>query len=306
VFEQHREHKADRAREAFRHDWQARHDAYGELIDTARTFTGTSAEGILLAPGESVFLEVEGTALIEERRGRGTYVGHSQGISVPVMRAGGRQIRYRVGASKGHYVQGEPSPTAIDTGTTFVTSSRVVFRGGAQTRECAFDKLIGFEHDDESGTTTLSVSNRSKPTTIHYGPACAATFDFRLDLALAHFRHTLDELVRGLEADLAAVDAGRPEGPSDQGPPPPPPVGSAPPDVHSVRPDVGREIGTPDATAVVGGWYRDPWGAAAFRWWDGTAWSWRTVDPATLSGRPGAGPVDTTGPGMGASPPGPG
>jgi hypothetical protein len=299
VFEHHREHQA----EAARRDWQARRDACAALIDTARTFTGTTADGLILRSGEALFLQVTGTALIEERRGRGTYVGHSQGVSVPVARIGGRPIRYRVGASKGHYVQGEPSPTAIDTGTTYITSQRVVFRGANQTRECAFAKLLGFDHDDGTGATTFSVSNRTKPTTIRYGPACAATVDFRLDLALAHFRGTVDALIAGLEADLAAIDGARPpDGPTPAGEEadaapvaPPTPVGdeapptapapSPPPAAPAPAPPVeDRPVVPPapaDGPAVAAGWYPDPWHAAPLRWWDGSTWSWQTVDPST-------------------------
>ena len=263
------------------------------MLDTARTFTGTTADGLLLAPGETLFLQVSDTELIEERRGKGTYVGHSQGISVPVARIGGRQIRYRVGASKGHYVQGELSPTAVDTGTTYITSARVVFRGSNQTRECAFAKLLGFDHDDAAGTTTLSVSNRTKPTTIKYGPACAATVDFRLDLALAHFRGTVDELIAGLGADLAAVDSARPVAepgaPADASPvapvaPPPPAVDEAPPTPAPAEPTHPAPGAAP---VVAAAWYPDPWNAAPLRWWDGSAWSWQTVDP----GVPPAGPA---------------
>jgi hypothetical protein len=69
-------------------------------------------------------------------------------------------VRYRVGASRGHYVRGAPAPTAIDTGTAFITNKRVIFEGSRQTRECNFTKLIGVQHDDAVGATTLSVSNR--------------------------------------------------------------------------------------------------------------------------------------------------
>jgi hypothetical protein len=284
VFEHHREHQEAAALR----DWQARHDAYAALVDTARTFTGTTADGLLLAPGESLFLQVGATQLIEERRGKGTFVGHSQGISVPVTRVGGRQIRYRVGASKGHYVQGELSPTAIDTGTTYITSTRVVFRGANQTRECAFAKLLGFDHDAHAGTTTLSVSNRKTPTTIHYGPACSATVEFRLDLALAHYRNSVDELVAGLEADLAAIDAERPDaGPlAPPGPTPvapPAPVTDAAPPAPVVRQEASAPPSpppSPQSATVAAGWYPDPWGTAPLRWWDGAAWSWQVVDPA--------------------------
>ncbi|MGD0609136.1 MAG: hypothetical protein ABSA53_36855, partial [Streptosporangiaceae bacterium] len=58
------------------------------------------------------------------------------------------------------------------------------------------------------------VSNRQKPTTIHYGPALSGAFDFRLDLALAHFRGTVGDLVRQLQAELAQLDAERPGAPA--------------------------------------------------------------------------------------------
>ena len=295
VFEQHKEHKELEAHDARVRDWQAHHDAYVELIDTARTFEGTSADGILLEPGETVFLQVSDSELIEERRGPGTYSGRSQGISVPVMKVAGRQIRYRVGASKGHFVQGDPAPKAIDTGTLFITSTRVVFRGSAQTRECAFAKLIGFDHDADTGTTNLSVSNRSKPTTIHYGPACAATVEFRFDLALAHFRHTVDALVAGLEADLATIDAARPDSAAPSGVAPAvdliPPAAPAPvvdpnppvaPDSPASTPTPARvaPVPAPAIQPVAAGWFPDPWGAAPLRWWDGATWGWQTTGPA--------------------------
>jgi hypothetical protein len=264
VPEGHRERKADEAARQALHEWQGRHDAYISLIEAARTFEGGVAEGILLAPGETVFLQVSGCALIEERRGGGTFVGHSQGVSIPVVRIGGRQIRYRVGASKGHYVQAEPTPTPIDTGTVTVTSSRVVFQGMTQTRECPFAKLIGYHHDAAAGVTTFSESNRKTPVTVCYGPGVAETFEFRLDLALARFRGTVDDLVAGLEADLSAIDAARPALPG---------AGDG---VPEGSPDRGA-IAT--GSAVGPGWYRDPWGSAPLRWWDGRTWSWQTAAP---------------------------
>jgi hypothetical protein len=89
----------------------------------------------------------------------------------------------------------------------------VIFQGAKQTRECLFAKLIGFQHSDALGSTTFSVSNRQKPTTIHYGPALSDSFDFRLDLALAHFRGTVAALVDQLQADLDKLDTERPAAP---------------------------------------------------------------------------------------------
>jgi Protein of unknown function (DUF2510) len=28
------------------------------------------------------------------------------------------------------------------------------------------------------------------------------------------------------------------------------------------------------------GWYTDPWGQDAYRWWDGTQWTWQLAPPA--------------------------
>jgi hypothetical protein len=203
-----REHQA--AAEA----WQAERDAYAELLRTAQTFNGASANELMLAPGEAVFYKVTGVSLVEDRKTQGHYQGGSRGVSVPVGSIGGRAVRYRVGASHGHYVQGVTKPTAIDTGTVYVTNKRVIFQGGKQTRECTFAKLLGFHHDDREGSTTFSVSNRQKPTTIHYGPQLSASFDFRLDLAIAHFKGTVPQFVSQLRTELARIDTDRPAGPA--------------------------------------------------------------------------------------------
>ena len=271
MFEEHREKKAAKEHADAVVAWRARRDAQAALLDTARTSTGTGADSLLLQAGEAVFAQVTEAALVEERRGAGHYQGSSQGVSIPVASIGGRSVRYRVGANRGHYVQGTPAPTAIDHGTVYVTNRRVIFQGGAQTRECAFAKLIGFEHDDASGSTTFSVSNRQKPTTIHYGPKIAAWFDFRLDLALAHFRGTVDELIAGLQQDLDEIDRHRPpdlDQVASAPVAPPAPVEAVPPG------DVAATSATPVAmAATTAGWYADPWRQAAYRWWNGARWT---------------------------------
>jgi len=210
VFGHHKEQKAATEHQAAVEHWQAQRDAYTDLVRTARTFGGTTSADLMLAPGEVLFYTVTGCSLIEDRAGQGHWEGRSQGVSIPVGSLGGRSVRYRVGASKGHYVKGAPVSTAVDNGTVYITSRRVVFAGSRQTRECAFAKLVGFHHDDRSGSTTFSVSNRQKATTVHYGRSLSAAFDFRLDLALAHCRGIVGQLVSQTEAELADIDAHRP------------------------------------------------------------------------------------------------
>ena len=214
-------HKAKKALARYEHNlaqWQDHHDAYAGLLQLAQTYGGEPSDEIMLKSGEAVFARVTGASLVEERRGPGHWQGGSTGVSIPIGSIGGRSVRYRVGATRGHYVQGTPHPAAIDSGTVFVTNQRVIFRGASQTRECDFEKLIGFQHSDPEGETVFSVSNRQKPTTIHYGPQMAGWFDFRLDLALAHFRNTVGTLVSQLQQELGAIDAGKPVPP---GAPPP-------------------------------------------------------------------------------------
>ena len=202
MFEHHREKKAQEQYQAALAQWQTQRDSTAHLLELAQTFPGESSSEIMLKADEGVFAKVTGASLVEERRGAGHYTGHSSGVSIPVGSLGGHQVRYRVGATRGHFVQGDPVPTSIDTGTLYVTNQRVIFQGGRQTRECLFAKLVGFQHDP-AGSTTFSVSNRQKPTTVHYGTKVAGWVDFRLDLALAHYRSTLPALVARLQADLA-------------------------------------------------------------------------------------------------------
>jgi hypothetical protein len=213
VLEKHRAKKAFARYRQNLAQWQEQRDAYAGLVQVAQTYQGEPSTEIMLKPGEAVFAKVTGASLVEERRGTGHWQGRSTGVSIPIGTIGGRSVRYRVGATRGHYVQGTPHPTAIDSGTVFVTNQRVIFQGGHETRECSFDKLIGFQHSDAEGVTVFSVSNRQKPTTIHYGPEMAGWFDFRLDLALAHYGTTVGALVSQLQHEMAAIDAAKPVSP---------------------------------------------------------------------------------------------
>lgn len=218
MFEDHKAKKAAEAHEKALAQWKAERDGCAELLDVTQNFLGTTADTVMLGANETVFLKVSDASLIEDRRGPGHYAGHSQGVSIPIAHVGGRPIRYRVGVNKGHFVQGTPTPTAIDTGAVFITNKRVIFQGMKQTRECVFTKLVGYQSDDNEGSTTFSVSNRQKPTTIHYGASVADTFDFRLELALAHFRGDVGALVEQLQDQLTELDEHRP--PDHTVPPP--------------------------------------------------------------------------------------
>ena len=223
MFEKHKAAHAAKVQAAALEDWQTQRNACAALLEFVQTFRGSTSSEIMLANGEALFYKVTGCSLVEERRGPGHYEGVSQGLSVPVFSVGGHSVRYRVGASRGNFIQGAPSPTAIDIGTMFVTNQRVVFMGKNQTRECAFAKTIGISHNEAVGETSIAVSNRQKSTIIHAGPAIAAGVNFRIELALAYHQGTVPQLVSTLTAQLAELDARRPGGPVPQGSPLPAP-----------------------------------------------------------------------------------
>lgn len=209
MFEAHREKKAYEHYEAELARWQQTRDATAHLVDLAQNYHGEVHSDLMLKTGEAVFATLTGATLVEERRGPGQYTGHSSGVSVPVANLGGHEIRYHVGATRGHYVQGAPIATGVDTGTIYVTDQRVVYQGGRQTRECLFSKLVGVQYAPD-GSTTISVSNRTKPTVVHYGAELAGWFEFRVDLAIAHYRSTVPELVAQLQQQLAHLDQVKP------------------------------------------------------------------------------------------------
>ena len=202
--------------------WQAERDQVASLLATA-SGPGSEADGLVLHRGESCFGILQSCSLVEERRGAGHYAGASTGVSIPIGSLGGHSVRYRVGANRGHYVQGAPTPTAIATGTAYFTNQRIVFMSATQTRECAFSKLVGISRDDEAGSMTISVSNRTHPTVLSYGSGVASWVDFRVDVALANFRGDIDHLVSQLTEQLAAIDAAKPTEPVGEAPASTPP-----------------------------------------------------------------------------------
>jgi hypothetical protein len=197
--------------------WQQSHDAQASVVDLVTNFNGDSdGHGLMLKVGETLFGTMAGVSLIEERAGQGEFVGRSQGFSIPIGSLGGHSIRYHVSASRGHYVAAPPVPTAIDQGNLFITNQRVIFQGSRQTRECLFSKLAAFQ-TSSNGAATFSVSNRQKPTVIRYGADLASWFDLRLQIAMAHYRGSVPDLITKATADLAAIDAARPLDPAAEG-----------------------------------------------------------------------------------------
>jgi hypothetical protein len=220
VFQKHKDKRAAQqaAREA---DQAARNEAekqriadawrdYFELceqrIALARTFdgvTGAEANGcpIALKKDERMFFAVvSGAVLVEPRRSGGHWQGGSQGVSVRV--PGTKSMRYRVGSTRGSYVQGEETPTPVDEGSFTITNQRSVFVGTKASREWQWSKMLGVTHASDAPWTAIAVSNRQKVSGVACDAANIDTVRFWIDLAIANASGTRDELVNELETHL--------------------------------------------------------------------------------------------------------
>jgi hypothetical protein len=107
-------------------------------------------------------------------------------------------MRYRVGGTRGTYVQGAESPTVIDGGVFVITNVRAVFLGPKQTREWTWSKLIGLHRDKSATWTGIAVSNRETVSGVSYFPQDAYSVALYLDLAIAQDNGKVDELIREL------------------------------------------------------------------------------------------------------------
>jgi hypothetical protein len=267
-FEDHKLRKQAEEDAAALARWQTEHDELQGLAGLARSpqgFTdGLEDVPIILKPGEAVFALISPSMLVESRRGPGHYAGGSQGFSFRVAKG----IHYRIGANRGTFVQGEEQLAVIDTGTVTVTSRRIVFQGAKQSREWAFAKVLGIQHDPALPLTMISVSNRQKVSGFTYDEQHAPTVRFRVSMAVAVANGTTGELAADLDRQLAELDAARPGGaaaptlPAGAAVQPAPavPVGAAPPSPST-------------AASVPAAWYPDPWDPATLRWWDGEQWT---------------------------------
>lgn len=180
------------------------------MLTTARSGSGIRAAlGFVTKRGESVYGTFPNCQLIEVKRGAGSYQGGYSGFSFRVARG----ISYRVGGSRGTYVPGAEELKITDEGTAVVSSKRVVFQGGMNSREWAFSKLLSIQHDPTRPITLIHVSNRQKVSGISYPPEQAPQVRFALELGAATESGTTRELIAGIQAERASHALLRPARP---------------------------------------------------------------------------------------------
>ena len=175
-------------------EWQSEQVILQQVLDSAVAIqSGTDlVSSPVLTKSDEVVIWVGGAGLREAQRGPTTFTAGSQGVSIPL---GSTGIRYRVGATKGHAVQGQMQNVIIDTGLVTLTSERIVFAGEKATREWDLSKLVQASCDEPEQIFTFHVSNREKPSGLVI-PSEGSSFNRALAISLAVEREGIDEVVK--------------------------------------------------------------------------------------------------------------
>ena len=227
---------------------------------------------LVLKPGERLVYPMTSVGLFEPRRGPGHWSGRSAGFSVPVTDG----IRFRIGKSAGTYVQGNETPTIIDSGDISFTTQRVVFQGRRYTREWLFSKLIGITHDATQAWTAIQVSNREKTSGIVYTGIPPDVVRLELAVAVAIFNGDGPEVAKELREQLDELgpeaSAGRqlPKHPPLLRRCPNPPDTTHGPEPSSLAEPSAHPSPSPLPPPM---WATDPSGRHQLRYWDGAAWT---------------------------------
>ncbi len=276
MFEKHKLEKEAKAHQASHATWEHEDAILRGVLDLVRGGGGLGGGGpaevpLVLKKGERSVFMFTGGGLFEPRRGPGHYRGASQGFSIPVGNSG---VRYRIGQSRGTFVQGDEAPTIIDTGPIVMTTARVVFLGAKRTVEWAFAKLIAVQHYHDRPWTAIQVSNRQKVTGITYDAANEHNLRLRLEAALALFNTETAELDAQLQEAITAHDAARPADVITAGVPGTlGPAASIPPPQPLPAPAASTK-----APSTPAAWYTDPAKGHEYRFWDGSRWTDAVAD----------------------------
>ena len=189
-------------------DWQS--DV--EIFQKARDAFVIAAKGedvisnqTIQKPGEIVLWTAQGQ-FHEAGRGAGSYQGSSQGFSIPVV-AG---IRYRVGATRGTYVSGDPIQKYAEVGDVLLTTQRVLFNGMFNTKEWAFAKWNGAAASADETDYIFHVSNRQKTSGVLFGPRDGREFNRFLSCALIAAEYGIDRVIEEIDKNMKELAEDKP------------------------------------------------------------------------------------------------
>jgi len=156
-------------------------------------------------PGEIVLWRAQGQ-FHEAGRGAGSYQGSSQGLSIPVV-AG---IRYRVGATRGTFVSGDPIQKYGEVGDVILTNQRVMFNGMFNTKEWAFAKWNGAAASADETDYIFHVSNRQKTSGVLFSAHDGREFNRFLSCALIAAEYGMDRVIKEIDKNVKELEEDKP------------------------------------------------------------------------------------------------
>lgn len=189
-------------------DWHADIEIFEKIIsafelaakgeDAVSNLTVQKAGEVVLWRGQGQFHQAA--------RGAGQYVGSSQGFSIPVV-AG---IRYRVGATRGTYVSGDPVQKYGEVGDVVLTTQRVMFNGMFNTKEWAFSKWNGAAASADETDYIFHVSNRQTTAGILFSRSDGRLFNRFLAAALIAAEDGIDKALSAIRENAKEIAADKP------------------------------------------------------------------------------------------------
>jgi hypothetical protein len=189
-------------------DWQS--DI--EIFQKARDAFVLAAKGedvvsnqTIQKAGEIVLWTAQGQ-FHEAGRGAGQYSATSQGLSIPVV-AG---IRYRVGATRGTYVSGDPIQKYGEVGDVILTTNRVLFNGMFNTKEWLFSKWNGAAASADETDYIFHVSNRQKTSGVLFGARDGREFNRFLSCALIAAEYGIDRVIKEIDKNMKELEEDKP------------------------------------------------------------------------------------------------
>jgi hypothetical protein len=189
-------------------DWHADIEIFEKIIsafelaakgeDAVSNLTVQKAGEVVLWRGQGQFHQAA--------RGAGQYVGSSQGFSIPVV-AG---IRYRVGATRGTYVSGDPVQKYGEVGDVVLTTQRLMFNGMFNTKEWAFAKWNGAAASADETDYIFHVSNRQTTSGILFSRSDGRLFNRFLAAALIAAEDGIDKALSAIRENAKEITADKP------------------------------------------------------------------------------------------------
>ncbi len=201
--------QAKAAYELALYEWERENKVLSQALDI---FTG-AAKGIepadnQLAQKKGELVLWTGTGIYHEAgRGASTYVGGSQGVSIPLV-AG---IRYRVGGFKGRVVPGEEMQIDKDQGMVKLTNQRLIFAGPIATSEWVFSKLLSSFSNPDRTDFIFGVSNRKKSSGIKFSPDDGYAFAHLFALALYSYENGIPATIKAIKDELKEGQGDKPK-----------------------------------------------------------------------------------------------